>query len=484
MRLRVAVLTIALLGSTACQAAAAEPHLGTPEVITSFSGESNLIGSSSSEGHPDAYAVFHRVIGRNIYSVVHRDSRGHGHRFDIRNPGSSYPQAIELVGLEAGGGMAIWDDASTGRVLARHWTAGGELGATRVVLSQVATLDGAGFGTARWRARGDGRGTVVVATTGLGPTDAARVYASVRDPGGEFSARQELTRAGSPPAGRLDISPIAADGTVAVAWGPEYEDGTGARVTRAGRAASFGAPAAAPYVAPVGLTRANQTILADDGSPITISVRLARNCPCLRPHVFIWPTGARVLAFSVLNGDWYVAAAGAGGVFYHSVRATTNEASLPVRRARPGEIGFARFDTNTDHGLFRQRSRLVVVPFGTRVARSRRAPRLAFGTFARLNRARHLLIPVYCDRACGMHGSSGRAGRLPITDARGTRIDASLEPFTVAYLRVRVPAGRTKVRVSAGAADDAGHRSNARATFVRGQRSGLWCLSQAPGCGG
>lgn len=231
------------------------------------------------------------------------------------------------------------------------------------------------------------------------------------------------------------------------------------------------------------------SILADDGSPLTVSQRFARRCPCLRPHVFRWNGGVRVLAFQITDeapsgeaGDWYVAHAGAGGVFYHSVRATSHASSLPVRRARPGEIGFARFDTETDNLLFRRHSRLVVVPFGPRVPRSRRAPRLRFGTSVRLTRARRLLIPVYCDRVCGLHGSSGRIGRLPIANYLGTRIDAGLESFTVAYLRLTVPRGRASVRVSASASDDAGHRATARATFVRGKRAGRWCLAGTAAC--
>jgi hypothetical protein len=89
---------------------------------------------------------------------------------------------------------------------------------------------------------------------------------------------------------------------------------------------------------------------------------------------------------------------------------------------------------------------------------------------------------VYCDRVCGVHGSSGHVGRLAVTDSRGRPIDARLEPFTVAYLRVTLAAGRSEARVGAGASDDAGHRAVARATFVRGSRAGTWCNAAGPKC--
>jgi len=186
-------------------------------------------------------------------------------------------------------------------------------------------------------------------------------------------------------------------------------------------------------------------------------------------------------ATSLETGSWYVARPDARGVFDRAVKATENATSLPVRRARAGEVGFARFDTSTDNNLFRRHSRLVVVPFGAEVARSRRAPRLRFGTSARTT-GRRLLVPVYCDRVCRVHGSAGVAGPLAVTDFEGKRIDARLEPFTVAYLRVTLRAGREKVRVSARATDDARHRAAANARFLRSPRRGTWCIAGTSRC--
>ncbi|MEA2272989.1 MAG: hypothetical protein QOI98_1697 [Solirubrobacteraceae bacterium] len=490
MQLRILACSLAMFGISFTSAAAAEPRLGTPEVITSFAGESNLLAASSIPGHPDAYAVFYSRIGGNVYSVVHRDSNGHAHRFDIHVTRGTYPEAIRIVALEAGGGMAIWDESRTHRVLARSWKRDGTLGSTQVVLSQVATIHSAENDFAQWRVRADSKGTVVVATTGAAPLNFAGVFAAVRDPGRTFGAQQELTPPNEPAIDQrqITISPIAPDGSVAVSWGPEYGDGAGGRAIRNGRAARFGAPEAHQFTAERGLTATNRTILADDWTPITISARVARRCPCLRPQVFRWSGGRKMLAFQVHStefpavvGNWYVARPNADGVFDEAVLATQNAASMPVRRKRAREVGFARFDTSTDSNLFRRRSRLIVVPFGDSVPPSRRAPRLRFGTYA-YKRAGRLLVPVYCDRVCGVHGSSGHVGRLPVTDSEDKRIDAALEPFSVAYLRVTIPAGRAKARVSLSASDDAGHRSAAQGTFVRGSRARLWCLAGASGC--
>lgn len=492
MTLRTTVLVaLALSAVCATPATAAAPHLGTPEVIASFGGEANLLAAASAQGHPDAYAVFERRIGRNAYTVLHRDTRGHAHRFDIPTTRGTFPQAIRIVALEAGAGMAIWDEDRSQRVLARAWTAAGTLGATQTVLAQVTTTHSAENDSAQWRVRADGRGTVVVASTGRPPAAGSRVVAAVRDPGRPFGPQQELTPPTEPNATsqrQIAISPIAVDGSVAVSWGPEYGAGPGGAAIRSGRAATFGAASARPFAPELALTRTNRTTITADGTPVEVSAALARRCPCIRPQVFRWAGGTRVLAFQTYAsqasfelGGWYVARPGAGGVFDHPVRATDHAESLPVRRARPAELGFARFDTNTAYNLFRRRSRLVVVPFGARVPRSRRAPRLAFGTYARATKTR-LLIPVFCDRVCGVHGSSGRAGRLPTTDFQGRRIDARLEPFSVGYLRVTLRPGRRSVRISAGASDDAGHRAIARASFQRSTRTGLWCRGSRTVC--
>lgn len=241
-RVRILTTTLALLALGAIPAAAAAaPHLGTPEVITSLSGEANLLAASSAPGHGDAYAVFWRKIGRNVYSVVYRDGAGRAHRFDLRTPRGTHPQAIRLVALEDGAGMAIWDDARSRSILARAWTREGRLGATQIVLAGVTTTRSSENDGPQWRLRADGRGTVVVATTGLPPGDMGRVYAAVRDPGAPFGPQQELTRPPQPQVyqRQLRVSPIAADGSVAVAWGPENGEGPGAVAIRAGRAARF-----------------------------------------------------------------------------------------------------------------------------------------------------------------------------------------------------------------------------------------------------
>jgi hypothetical protein len=484
MRLRSAICAVAFSGLIAPAAEARAPRLGTPEVITWFGGESNLLEASSVAGHPDAYAVFHRKIGANVYSVVHRDRRGHAHRFDIPTTRGSFPQAIRIVPLESGAGMALWDDSASARVLARAWTRDGRLGPSAVVLSGVTTVHSAENDSAQWRVRADGRGTVVVASSGAAPHDPASVLATVREPGGAFRPQQQLTPPGETGVlqRQIRISPIGGDGSVAVAWGPEYGDGPGGIAVRRGRAPAFDPPLPRAFESEVVLSARNRSVFAADGTPVAISARLARRCPCVRPQVFRWGR-TRVLAFQVYAtsagfelGTWYVARPDRSGVFDRAILATTNASSRPVRRKRAGELGFARFDTSTDSGLFRRRSRLIVIPFGARVPRSRRAARLRFGTYALAN-ARRLLAPVYCDRVCRVRGTS-RGRRLRVTDSKGRRIDSRLEPFTVAYLRVPLGPGRRHVQVNAAALDDAARPSAARGTFLRSRRATLWCLGR------
>jgi hypothetical protein len=461
--------TLAAMAIAASPAWAAGSRLGTPEVITSFGGESNLLSVSSAPGHPDAYAVFHRKIGANVYSVVHRDSHGHAHRFDIHRANGTFPYAIRLVALEGGAGMALWDDSANSRVLARSWSAKGQEGETRVVLSGVDTVHSAENDFAQWEVRADGHGTVVVASI-----RGSSVIAAIRDPGGAFRPQQEVTPPGEPSIDQrqFDISPIAPDGTVTVSWGPDFGDGAGGQATRHGRTPRFNPPTAAPFTSEPPITRGSRSVFATDGTAIYMTPRLARICPCLRPHVFRWgPRGeVRAIAIMAVHGGyptygraWYVAGRNADAAYDHPVKATEHTSSAPIRRKRPGEVGFARFDTSTDYNLFRQRSRLIVIPFGPRVPRSRRAPRLRFGTYVRVTKA-GLFIPVYCDRV-----------------SLGKRMSAHLEPFTVVYLRVSPP-HRKAISVGATAVDNAGHRVTIRGAFVRAKRATSWCLAGSSRC--
>jgi hypothetical protein len=173
-----------MLNAGAAAAAAAAPHLGTPEVITS-----TITGTPT---------------------------------FDIPTTNNSFPMAIRLADLEDGGGMALWDDGANHRVLARSWSRDGTLGAPQSVLAQVMTANNVGFGSAQWEMSSDGAGTVVVATTGPTPEAAGRVFATLRDPGRQFGAPQELIPASEPAIidRQILVSPIASGGTVAISWGP------------------------------------------------------------------------------------------------------------------------------------------------------------------------------------------------------------------------------------------------------------------------
>lgn len=479
MRTRTLLPSLLLLLLTPGVAAAKPARLGTPEVLAAFSGESDLIGSSSAPGHGDAYAVFHRIIGKNLYTVIYADEGGHQHRFDLPTSAASFPEAVRLVPLQDGAGMAVWDDDASGRVLARTWTRGGVLGPEQTVLSGVDTVGSGDNDYAKWVLRDDGRGTVAVATVGARPEAAAAVVAAVRDPGGDFGAQQVLDPGGQP--GAYDsrsvlLTPIDPDGSLTVSWSQLGLDGSpGGAARRVGRAAGFVPADPAAFSIPAPSARGGRELTGPDGRTIALTARLAGLCPCLRPQVFTWPSGAAVLAFQRYDGrtrfsrSWYVARGDGRGSFDRAARATIRAAASPVRRSHPGEVGFASFDTETDYQLFHRRSRLTVVPFGPAVPRSRRAPRVEIGTAAPTH-GRYVRVPISCDRVCTVTVRGARGRRLPLTGFAGPRLPARVEPFTVVYARVHLGDGQDRLRVRVLARDDAGHRARAGASFRRSSR--------------
>ena len=224
-----------------------------------------------------------------------------------------------------------------------------------------------------------------------------------------------------------------------------------------------------------------------DGAPVAVSPRLAALCTCAAGHVFSWPDGTRALVFNRPgrygeSGTWYVARAGEGETFDRADAATTNGSSSPVRRAQPGEVGFARFDTSTDDDLFKPfpfDSQLIVVPFGPDVPHSREAPVVSLGTFAR-SAGGHLLVPVFCDRVCSPSAGTAGQARLPHTDSSGKRLAGPLEPFSVAYVRATLRTGQTAATIRVRATDNRRHRSATRSvTFRRLHRRGFWCARGA-----
>lgn len=483
-RTRTVLLVLALLPAFAAPAASAADRLGTPEVLMRFGLEGFVQSSFSAEGHGEAFAAFHRRIGANVYTVAYRTAGGRLGRFDLPGTRLSFPQAIRFVALEDGATMALWDDTAGRRVLGRAWTADGDLGPLEVVLRDVNVVHSADNETAQWQVRSDRAGTVVVASTGAAPNDKASVLATVRDPGAGFGPARLLWAGGEPELyqRQVRISPIAADGTFLVAWGPEYGDGAGGRAIRPGRAATFGPASPARFVADRGLSAATPSAVLRDGEPVVLAPELARRCPCLQAAVLRWPGVRRLAVLLPARSDdelpaheWFVARPGPDGAFGAPRRATRTAGAKPVRGARPGEVGFARFDTETDFTLFRSRSRLIVMPFGPRVPRSRRAPVLHFGTTA-TRRGKHLLVPVYCDRVCTVRGRSAAGNRLRVVAFRGTTTRATREPFDVVHLRVPLRPGAGRVAVTASATDDARHTRRRSVGFTRERqgRSTVW----------
>lgn len=487
MRLRASLLALIALLLGIAPAASAAARRGTPEVVTSLRGASQLLGASSAAGHGDAYAVFRSVVGKNIYTVVFGDRNGHLHRFDLPTEPGSFPFAVRFAALDGGGGMALWDDSRTNRVLARSWRPDGSLGSVEVALQGVHVVHGGDSDFAQWQLRTDGEGTVAVASPGAPPRAGGSIVAAVRDPGLGFSPSQELTPGGDGTSfeRQLRLSPLASDGFVAVSWGSDsYADGPGARATRPGRGAPFGPPEPAPFVSDRGLSVAQPTSVTEDGQPVTVSARVAALCPCRSVRVFTWGTGERLLTFArfgtrtAASGDGYVVHPDTGGTFDRAELATASDGALAVRRARPGEVAFARVDSGGELPGALPQGHLVVIPYGPAVPLSRRAPRARFGDAARAT-ARRVLVPVSCDRDCTVAGTDTGPGRLPVRDFRAARASSRPEAFQVVYL-LATPGRRTRLHLRLRATDDAGHSARIRATFAL--RSGGWCRVGAPRC--
>lgn len=486
---RLLVPAAVALAVAAPAAARAAPRLGTPAYVTTLPGESNFITSDSTFGHPDAYAIFSSELGRNVESVVHVDDRGRPHRFVVGTSRTWQPEGVRLFPIEGGGGMALWDDGRAHEVRARTWGPGGTEGPVQVALAGVDVVFAAEGDGPEWRARAGGDGTVVVASTGAPPRDTGSVLAAVREPGGAFGPPQELTPPGATGLFQrpLAISPVGADGSVAVSWG----DGSAGVARRTGRG-PFGPPEAQPFGEQPRLSPTNRTAPAADGTPVTVSAAVAALCPCPPPHLLTWGDGTRVLAVQVFSrpttfpvgelGGWYVARPGAGGAFDAPVKATDDGSVVAMRATRPGEVAFAKLDTEADFGLFRREARLERIPFGPDVPRSRQAPRTGFGAYGVVSRG-HLFLPVFCDRVCSVDVRDARFRRLPLAEPGVGAASRRLEPFTVVYASVPLPQ-HSPVRLRVGAVDNAGHRRAIGGTYVRGGR-GQWCLStrrSRPGC--
>ncbi|WP_028063115.1 hypothetical protein [Solirubrobacter soli] len=242
------------------------------------------------------------------------------------------PNAVRFAQLENGAGLVAWD--TTTAVYVRTWDRTGKIGAAHAVLSGVETVWEGDIDHPGWDLSANTSGTVVI--TAATPTGA--VLATVRTPGEEFSAAQQLLASGERMPG-LSISPIAADGTAVVSWGPPSEGPDVQPGHATGAAQSNGATfsAIAPPAPPASDPR---VWLADGSRTVRVGADVVKLCgtACRNPQLFTWSSGKQVLVFRRNFNKSYTAVRGAGGTFAKPRFAS--DSAVPVWTAKPGVLQF------------------------------------------------------------------------------------------------------------------------------------------------
>jgi hypothetical protein len=362
-------------------------------------------------------------------------ARHRWHRFTL----AGEPWGVRFARLERGAGLVAWDEGTSIEV--RRWERDGTLDAPQTVLTGIDPAFSGQNDVASWGFSSDLRGTVAIAA----PASDGSIYATVRDPGGSFSAPQRLRGSigasypdDQPP---LTVSPIAGDGTVTVAWsGGLVPPG---QATRLGRATAFGA--ATP---PVPRPAPDPRVLEVDGSR---SVRLAADvralCPCAA-YLFTWG-GVRRLALRPNGHGWYVARPGAGGAFTRPRLATRDAFSFPVWSARPGVLDFTR--EPEDHGGV-----LSLVP----TTRPKLRPKVYLSTSVSVKNT--LTIVAWCRATCRL--TARIAGHARTVDAESLERPSSL--------KLPAPHGTT-ARIVLTARDYRGRTTRLVRTLRRGGRRGV-----------
>ena len=142
------------------------------------------IGDAS---HPPAFL--------NGTSVEHQDVKGKWHRFRF----DGLTLGARLVPLEDGGGMAVWQNASS--IYAQRWHRGGSTDVPQTVLTGVADLGYASHGGTyypQWDLSFDRHGAVVIAGVGQPGASAGAIYAVTREPGGASARHRSFARRNRP----------------------------------------------------------------------------------------------------------------------------------------------------------------------------------------------------------------------------------------------------------------------------------------------
>ena len=271
------------------------------------------------------------------------------------------------------------------------------------------------------------------------------------------------------------ISPIAADGTVSVAWRAFPADGqpvhrAAGSATRTGRATQFGAPGA---VAPADPSR----LTADDGSVVKVGpdVRAFCKAVCAAPKRFSWKDGTQLIAvhaaaFPLGDGtdaSWHVARL-ANGTFTHLVLAT-NTLSGPVWTYYPGVIAFHAASAGDYAG---RGAGQFLVPLGLA---PKTDPRVHIRTATSFDAAKHptLLLTTYCESTCRLAASTrdARGGRTYSARSAGVT-----EPFT-GSISTRFPTSAKTLRTRITATDSRGRKTRLTVTLRRAAE-GQWKIAK------
>ncbi|MDA0159203.1 hypothetical protein OM076_02910 [Solirubrobacter ginsenosidimutans] len=245
------------------------------------------------------------------------------------------PHAVRFARLEGGAGLVAWDAGDAVRV--RTWDRTGKLGPQRTVLTGVNTVWEGDTQHPGWDLASNRSGTVAIAA----PTLQGGVRVTVREPGEDFAAAQDLRASGDlQPA--ISITAIATDGTMVVTWRDQapYQDvapgdATGAAMRQQrGAFAAIDPPAAHedPSVWVVEGSRAVHP--ADD----VLALCQAAKQGCRDPQLFTWPGGRQVLVFRRNFDQSYTAVRGTDGSFGKPRFASVSR--VPVWTSKPGRVNF------------------------------------------------------------------------------------------------------------------------------------------------
>jgi hypothetical protein len=440
---------------------AARAQFGDP-VRVALDGVVELREVIGDAGHPTAFL--------NATSVMHQDAKGRWHRFRF----DGLTTGARLVPLEDGGGMLVWQNASS--ILVRRWHRDGTTEAPQTVLSGVADPGYAsheGSDYPQWDLSFDRRGAVVIVGVAPPGPSAGAIYAVSRGPDGSFGAPQ-VVRAPDPAPSfsyttdslpLIRVSPLAPDGSVSVRW--DWPDGL-RRATRTGLEGGFDAPVPdSPSAVDA------STVYTVDSRAIRLAADVV--AACAHDHGSCGGEGARLYAWAgapsqlllrVQADDSFsrflIARRGPDGR-YRDPRPAP--AGMPIWSTKRGVIDWWQIVPGdyAGHG-----GGLYRVPFGMA---PRRTPRVLVDGTGEAGDGR-VSVQVRCDQPCRLQTTV-----RSLSGSRSVRRTSAVAKaaFTGVSLTSRVPAGATQLQVTVAAR--AHGRSAQTIAVLRRSAPGQWLVT-------